>query len=458
MRWIDILLGSWLHKTADLRQRLRVACSGLTPIQLVHWLEELEHWRAFLLIFAVGVTWRMLISLARGTYTDLLRYEMERAALSLAHTGRLADPYLIPTGYTAHVAPGYALLLAAIFRIFGTGYIAEIVKELVSSSAAAAQYAFLPLIAPALGIGRRAGIAAALFGAFYPVKFAAEVVGDWEASFAGLALVLLIWAVAATWRTRNFTASRGAWQGLGWGAALLISPSLLPILIVTVALGFFLLGRRRPGQYLAYAAAMSLMTALCLAPWAWRNQRVLGAPVFTRSNFGLELWLSNNDLAGPLEPENDSSRLYHALHPSENLREAEAVRRMGEVAYNRDRLRLGLRWIRAHPRRFAILTAERFLYTWFPRTGRPRDAVLWCLTITSALGLTALWRSQRIFALLLASCLCAYTGAYYLIQVDVRYRYPIDWIVLITAAHFLAVAAAYVTARLRIEQTRATIV
>jgi hypothetical protein len=383
---------------------------------------------------------------------------MERAALSLAHTGRLADPYLIPTGYTAHVAPGYALLLAAIFRIFGTGYIAEIVKELVSSSAAAAQYAFLPLIAPALGIGRRAGIAAALFGAFYPVKFAAEVVGDWEASFAGLALVLLIWAVAATWRTRNFTASRGAWQGLGWGAALLISPSLLPILIVTVALGFFLLGRRRPGQYLAYAAAMSLMTALCLAPWAWRNQRVLGAPVFTRSNFGLELWLSNNDLAGPLEPENDSSRLYHALHPSENLREAEAVRRMGEVAYNRDRLRLGLRWIRAHPRRFAILTAERFLYTWFPRTGRPRDAVLWCLTITSALGLTALWRSQRIFALLLASCLCAYTGAYYLIQVDVRYRYPIDWIVLITAAHFLAVAAAYVTARLRIEQTRATIV
>ena len=109
-----------------------------------------------LLIFVLAVAVRMAASLLLGTYTDLSRLEMERAALSLAHSGRLADPYMIPTGYTAHVAPGYALLSSIL--PFGTGYAAELIKELVSCSAIGALYALLPLAAPAFGLDRRVGL------------------------------------------------------------------------------------------------------------------------------------------------------------------------------------------------------------------------------------------------------------------------------------------------------------
>lgn len=333
---------------------------------------------------------------------------MERVALSLAHTGRFPDPYPTPTGYTAHVAPGYAVILAAIFRLFGEGYRGEFAKEFASTAAAAAQYALLPAIAPALGIARGAGVAAGLFAMAFPLEYSTEVVGDWDATFAGLALALMIWATAATWRRSYF---RGA-------------------------------------------AAMAAAPALCLAPWAWRNERRLGALIFTRSNFGLELRLSNHDSVSPLEWVNYEIGNYYRYHPSFNADEAQAVRRMGEPAYNRARLRLALEWISSHRRAFASLTLHRLLYTWFPDTpAKDRDAVLRLETIAAALGLIALWRTQRDFAALSGSAAIAFTFIYSFIQVNVRCRYPIDWIVLLLAAHCAAIAAGSLAAKWR-ERTK----
>ena len=405
--------------------------SGISRMWLCF--EGLGQKRACLLIFLVGVSVRMALSLLNGTYADLARYEMERAALSLARTGRLADPYLIPTGFTAHVTPGYPLLLSAIFHLFGTGYSAEIIKELCSSAAVAAQYALLPLIAPAFGITFRAGLAAGLFGALLPVKYSTEVMGDWEAPYSALAMVLLIYTVALTWRSRRFTVLKGVCQGAGWGIALLISSALLPVLAVTTVLGFFRTGSRTARPYLTYAAALGLTTVLCLVPWAWRNQVRLGAPIFTRSNFGLEIRLSNNDFASPVELQNLRTGVYERFHPFLNEGEAQAVRSMGEVAYNRDRLHRALMWIRTHPRRLAVLTAQRFLYTWFPNRS-PRDILLCLITIASTLGLFALWHSSPKFALLLVASIASYTLVYYLVQVSARYRYPVDWILLLATA------------------------
>jgi hypothetical protein len=91
--------------------------------------EGMTPWRAGLLIFIVGLVVRAALIAGSGSYEDLERYEVERTAISLAHHGTLADPYLIPTGPTAHAAPGYPILLAAIFFVFGTGITAEIVKQ-----------------------------------------------------------------------------------------------------------------------------------------------------------------------------------------------------------------------------------------------------------------------------------------------------------------------------------------
>ena len=411
------------------------------------WLEQPQSSRVSWLIFAIAVIVRMLVSLVTRTYTDLGRYEMERAAISLAQTGAMANPYLIPTGYTAHVAPGYALVLAAVFRLFGTGYTAEIVKEFVSCCATGAIYALLPAVSPALGFSRRAGIAAGIFGASLPLKYAIETMGDWEGPFAALALLLSVWAVAVTWRKQEFTLMRGAREGLAWGVALLIAPALLPVLAAVMLLGSFAVKERRI-RYLPYLAAVVAVVGLCLAPWAWRNERRLGAPVFTRTNFGLEMRLSNNDDASPLEPVNLRRRLYDRFHPLQNLREAEAVRAMGEVSYNRDRLERAIVWIRAHPRTFATLTALRIWYTWFPSTPvRWRDILIGAVTIASVLGLIALAKSEPIFALLLAVTMISYTAPYSLIHVSIKHRYPIDWIILLSAAHSILIAVTQLAAR-----------
>ena len=374
---------------------------------------------------------------------------MERAALSIARHGTLADPYLIPTGPTAHVAPAYALFLGAIFRLFGTGAWGEFVKRFCASAAASVQYALLPVVSPALGMRRRVGLFAGLAGAVAPLKFSIEVSGDWEAPFVALALLLLIYRIALTWKDGRYSARQGLLQGIGWGAALLCSPNLLPVFFAVTALGLVLGGRRRPRAYLTFAAANILAITLCLAPWAIRNQRALGAPIFTRSNFGLEMRISNNDAASPLEPVNLKNGLYERFHPLMNLTEAEAVRAMGEVAYNRRCLEEASFWIRTHPVRFAELAAERVWYVWFPRTSAPaRDAVEVLVVVACGLGLALLWKQDRTSALLLIVCLLSYNAVYSLVQIMVRYRYPVDWIILLAASCFAVFALKSLAARL----------
>ncbi|HEX8986076.1 MAG TPA: hypothetical protein VF767_11600 [Bryobacteraceae bacterium] len=406
------------------------------------WFESLDRWRAALVIFAIALATRGGLLAVTQTYLKVERYELERAAISLAQHGTLANPYLIPTGPTAHVPPGYPLILAAIFGIFGTGHAGEFVKQFCSAAVVSAQYALLPVVCPAFGIPRRVGLLAALFGALLPMKYSTEVLGDWEAPYAALALLLLLYAAALTWRERSFGARRGFFQGLGWGIAFLITPGLMPVFGAVLALGFMVRARGLRAPYARYAAAGIGGAALCLLPWAIRNEAALGAPVITRSNFGLEIRLSNNDLAGPLEPENYTNGVYHAFHPLQNLREAQAVRSMGEVAYNSDRLKKGIQWIRCHPERFAWLTAWRALYTWFPNTRvRWRDLISDALTLGCLMGLVLLWRRERDFALLLAGALLTYTPLYYLIHVNGRHRYPVDWIILLVA--FYGFTAAY---------------
>jgi hypothetical protein len=208
------------------------------------------------------------------------------------------------------------------------------------------------------------------------------------------------------------------------------------------AAGVWAVARGRLRRYIAFSAAVFLTAALCMVPWALRNKRLLGSPIATRSNFGLELQLSNNGMATPLEPLNYRKGLYDAYHPLQSLPQAEAVRKLGEVEYNREKLALALAWIRSHPGQFAKLTALRFIYTWFPSTAAPvRDLALALLTVGLIGGLVELWKRHRKSALLLSCCIAAYTPLFYVIHVSVRHRYPIDWIILLASSYFVLSAA-----------------
>jgi hypothetical protein len=394
---------------------------------LLQKLKQLTLAQQFLLIFAVAFSIRVGLVLVTHQYTDLSRYELQRTAYSLATTGVFGNPYAIPTGPTAHVAPGYPLILAGIYRFFGAGTSGELVKEVVASAVCALQWALVPLAASYFSFPASTGFLAGLLGALLPFKLSVETKGDWEAIYSALAVMLIACVTIRIWRQTRFTVSDGIRSGLAWGISLLFYPAMLPLLACFLITGAFLARRI---NYWKFAAVHAALVVIVLMPWIIRNQIELGSPVATRTNFGLELRLSNNDLAGPLERDNYEHGVYHVYHPLQSIREAEKVRDMGEVAYNKMAMDDAITWISAHPANFIRLTAERLFYFWFQPVPGQRIKGAW-LGVTSLLcfaGLYFVWRRDPLAALLLTLMLLILPLPNYLVHVGLRHRYPLDWI------------------------------
>ena len=74
-----------------------------------------------IVIFALAFALRLTLAILFPTFGVAAPSEMERVARSWAMTGQLANPYLVPTGPTAHLAPLYPMLTGSILWMFGTG-------------------------------------------------------------------------------------------------------------------------------------------------------------------------------------------------------------------------------------------------------------------------------------------------------------------------------------------------
>ena|SRR2546422_7128536 len=121
-------------------------------------------------------------------------------------------------------------------------------------------------------------------------------------------------------------------------------------------------------------------------------------------------------------------------HPEMNRKEAQAYAQMGEIKYFQGKLDDALRWIRKNPIDFAGLTLQRFVLFWFPRTTRVlQSALLWILTPLAFFGLYRLFQEQKLAAYLISIVWLAYPLVYYVVQADVRYRYPIHWSLILMA-------------------------
>ena len=218
---------------------------------------------------------------------------------------------------------------------------------------------------------------------------------------------------------------------MGWGTGLLLSPNLLPVGVAWLAAAF----RRHGKRALAFGTALSLAGVAVLAPWAARNKAVLGHAVFLRSNFGLEFQISNNDLARATAADNLWSGTQGANHPYSSPAQAERVRRLGEVSYNREKLDQALRWIRTAPWKFAELTLVRVALFWFPKTTRWwHSAALWALTLLAAAGWFSVKGRHRAGFVFIRLAWLVYPAIYYVLQTDSRYRYPLHWTLLVFAA------------------------
>ena len=313
-------------------------------------------WNTGVLIFVVALVIRLAFIVAAHPYRDLSRYELERTAISLSRTGVFGNPYAISTGPTAHVSPGYTLILAAVFHLFGEGTTAEIIKEVISATVTSLGFAFLPFAADRIFNKASIGLFAGLICGLLPWKPMVQIDGDWETPYTALFLTSLVPITIELWKRKSFTMRKAVGHGLFWGVGLLFASVLLPLLPVLTAIGFWFLRRTDTSRYARFVLVEVVVVAACLTPWILRNERALGAPIATRSNLGLELRVSNNDDATADQRANLLRGVYDKYHPLQNAEEAKRVRQLGEVNYNKWANAQAMDWIHSHPKRFLTLT------------------------------------------------------------------------------------------------------
>lgn len=299
-----------------------------------------------------------------------------------------------------------------------------------------------------MSLNRNAGLLAGLIAALLPVRSQVQIDGDWEASYVTIALIALTVLTIALWEKRTLTLRNAALYGLVWGVSLLFSGALLTLFFVFLAAGIYWFRGSELRRYISFAAVELIVAALCIAPWAIRNEHSLGYPILTRSNPGLELRVSNNDDAASDQGANFRRGVFSKYHPYFNIAEAKRVRDIGEVAYNREELEKAEQWIRAHPRRFLDLCVGRFKDFWFyparsasnwhyPKASLAKVAILYGTSILGFGGLIYIWRKKRIPTAVLMLILIVYPLPYYVTHVGMRSEYPIHWILILLAAVLL---------------------
>jgi len=386
-------------------------------------------------LFSIAFLVRLAVIVHFRTYEDLARYELERTAISLAQTGVYGNPYAVPTGPSAHVSPGYTLILAALFHLFGTATGAEIIKELLATAVSSLQIALLPGVAVTLTLSKRVGLLAGLVMALYPARPLVEVDGDWESPYIALALMLAAILAARLWKNRDLRGWIAVRHGLGWGVVLLFVSALLPLFAAFLIVdGFWL--RHQLRRYFLFAALKIMVVAACLAPWTIRNYFALGAPIVTRSNNGIELRISNNDFAVSDQRENMLRGLFNRYHPLQSRAEALKVRQLGEIEYNRELVAEARQWIYSHPRRFLELTLGRIRCFWFyiDPTSRTKTAFLWLIDALGFLGLAVALRRRPVAGVALGLITLVYPLPNYLVHVGLRQSYPVEWLMLLLAS------------------------
>lgn len=341
-------------------------------------------------------------SIGPGSHSAFGRnYEHMAIARSLVNGQGFANPFGYTTGPTAAYTPVHPLMLAAILYLWGDRTAAAVPSVVIEVAIQTLCFVLLLYIA------------AAAFGSWIPGAIAAcglllctWPLPQWESSTAWLAFeaAFLCALVGVRW---GWT---GAVMGLGW----LVSPALSP---ASLAVVWLLHGRK-------YVMASAAIAMIVVAPWAARNWLVMRAPVFLRDNFGLELFLSNNDLAGTRLEDAEGQR-YQRWHPGSNAAVAAEVARVGEPEYFGRMQSEALGWIGSHPSRFLQLTLAR-IWMWWASS---------CLVAgISLLAFAGLWIHRRSAAGKAAIAgLLIFPLPYYVIQFDPRYAYPVLWLTALMA-------------------------
>jgi hypothetical protein len=278
--------------------------------------------RAFIIIFLLGFSIRVffLTKIPEGHILPHDRWEDTAIATSLVERGEFADPYMIPTGPTAHLPPLVPGVLALMWSVFGMGLVGGYAAYLFSIAAFSALYALLPWFGGKFGPGREAGVLGGIVGSLIVLR-----PGNAE-ELAAIVLGLLAIAFLRRWTSGLGSYGGSLLLGAACGVAFHLQPVLLPVVLGWMAFELWW-SRDRRKWYLS--GVMVLGLAIACAPWGWRNYTVFDEVFFIRGDLGLELRMGNHDgAAGAIEK---IGAWEEYRHPRTHPVEARLVQELGEA-------------------------------------------------------------------------------------------------------------------------------
>ncbi len=364
--------------------------------------------------------------------------ETGHIAYSIASGKGFSSPFQRDTGPTAWLAPVYPYFLAGIFKLFGIytllSFFAALLLNILFSAGACVPIFYAGKRIAGLGVAS----AAAWLWALFPNAIIIPFEWIWDTCLSAFLLATLLWATFELAESRRLRDWR--LYGLLWGFALLTNPAialLFPVLLAWAA--YRNRNLDRTSGWLVRAALTAAIALLCCVPWTIRNFVQFHKFIPLRSNFAFELYIGNN--------ENYDDQ--HRLRPGVITQEREILRylHMGETAFMEEEKRKAVAFIIAHPRIEAWLLAHRFVDFWTGTatplaTFRQADSlwlrfVLFCnyvAPLCAFFGIVVLLATRNAQAFPVVAIPVLFPLLYYVTHTSLRYRHPIDPVVLLLAA------------------------
>lgn len=377
-----------------------------------------------------------LALVVRALVAALTQYKLQADAVFYFGTARNVASglgYVLPDGrLLGSVPPAFPLFLAGVFKVFGIGLGQAVAAQVVVGAATTVLVYYL---ARHYFGNKTALIAAAIF-AVHPVYVWTSRVVLSET----LATFLLAAALLAYARASRGSPAFALVTGLLLAATALCRSSFFVVaLALTAGLAFYRMGgpAARVRAVALAAAAFVALTGL----WTYRNYRVFGAFVPSTLNAGQILYEGNMRLAGGDVPTSVALR-----------RSPEFAERVGaysgtpraDLEYERFYREKAFELLGRYRLRFALSLPGKFVHFFSPAPSARKKAafVVWgvgggLLTVAAWAGILLFRRpASRTFALL--APVGAVALAHTVLKPLLRFRVPIEFILIIYAAAFAA--------------------
>jgi 4-amino-4-deoxy-L-arabinose transferase-like glycosyltransferase len=372
-------------------------------------------------------------------------YQYSRLATGLVQHGVYA---LDPGRASAFWPPGYPVLLAAIYSVFGVSVTAvRLVQCLLGALAVLLTHAIATRVLDPAG-ARLAALGSALYplfiysaGAMFPVTLLVTL------------LAACVWLALLAVERASLRAAAGAGLCAGWAG--LTTGTVLPGLLLIAPWMAWPVGAGRDRARGSRLAVVYLLVLFALVGgWALRNQRVFGRPVMISTNFGYNFWLGNYPGVKATTGSRYDRRGMDA--------EAQSVWQKPGTEASRDAefTRLAIGHILSDLPGFARLTLSKAGEFWAiysePMTlRRPRSRIEWPASLLSyglllpfaAVGLLRSLPRSR-FAVLVFSLASLTTLVHAVTLAKLRYRLPLDTFVILYGAGGVVAAARWFRGRL----------